>query len=315
MANKQPLLSICIPTYNRSRFLKESLERFRLAITPDMDIEVLVSDNCSPDNTSFVVQEAINNGLKCTYVKNESNIGPDGNFLQCFRIATGKYVWLCGDDDYLIPDNFKQLYDCIVAGNYGLVALNMDKTKYNYSTKVFTDSGEFLSEIHIWITFMSGNIFRKEVVNRIKSEKYNNSYLIQVPYFLTSATLDLPNLIYYPQVLECGADSVNNGGYNPFQVFCDNLLTIITEKVYSGDITEKQFKSIKKSIYCKWMISLVIRFFVEHNLGNFNIDDAFNILKRWYGKSFYFYWFTLIVVVKSLISKYIKRILLKSVVI
>lgn len=289
MNDSHCLLSICIPTFNRSEFLRTSLERFRKAIEPDMNIELLISDNCSPDNTPEVVAAAIHDGLKCTYIRNDKNIGPDGNFLQCFNKAKGKYIWLCGDDDFLLPESFRSLYDMLLSDEYGLIELNVDKNKYSLSPRIYKDTGEFLSDVHIWITFVSGNIFRKEVVNTIDGYKYDNTFLLQVPYFLASATIGLPNVIYYPKVLETGADSKNNGGYNLFQVFCENLLTIINELVILDKLTKKQFLDIKKSIFCKWMINYYDRLFIKKDYGNFEIDNAKEILYKWYGRELYYY--------------------------
>lgn len=305
MKNKQPLLSICIPTYNRASFLHTSLCRLQQGITAEMNIEVLISDNCSPDETPDVVNVAMDNGLECTYIRNDSNIGPDGNFLQCFHKAKGKYIWLCGDDDYLIPENLKQLYDTLKSGEYGLVELCQNKSQYGLQPKVFSDSGDFLSQIHVYVTFMSSNIFRKDAVSIIDGEKYKGSNLIHVPYFLTSATMGLPNVMYYPQILETGADSNNNGGYNLFQVFCENLLTIIHEKVEDGKLTERQFKCIKKSIFCKWMISYYAQFFFRHDYGNFMMENAKAILHKWYGAEVYYYY--------TIAKQYIKYVIRKIV--
>lgn len=54
MKDIKPYLSICIPTYNRSEVLKESL--MQLLKYEGDDIEVVISDNCSPDNTEEVVR-------------------------------------------------------------------------------------------------------------------------------------------------------------------------------------------------------------------------------------------------------------------
>ena len=52
--DKQPLLSICIPTWNRSKILSMSLDCFRKQLSSiDLsEIELFVSDNCSDDDTS-----------------------------------------------------------------------------------------------------------------------------------------------------------------------------------------------------------------------------------------------------------------------
>ena len=123
MKNNLPLLSICIPTWNRSKFLRISLESF-LEQIKDIDIselELYVSDNCSDDDTPNVVQEYIARKLPITYNRNETNIGAAGNFRKCMEWASGKYILLLGDDDILKPGAVKLILDVIRNNDYGLV--------------------------------------------------------------------------------------------------------------------------------------------------------------------------------------------------
>jgi len=98
----QPLVSIGIPTYNRaaSGRLKEVIER-SLRQTYQ-NIEVIVSDNCSADNTSEIVNSFSDPRLQ--YVRQESNIGANNNFNFCLDQAKGKYFLLLHDDDSIDPD-------------------------------------------------------------------------------------------------------------------------------------------------------------------------------------------------------------------
>jgi abequosyltransferase len=47
----RPLLSICIPTYNRSQYLKQALETYVSNAAFDDEVEIVISDNASTDNT------------------------------------------------------------------------------------------------------------------------------------------------------------------------------------------------------------------------------------------------------------------------
>lgn len=74
---KMPLLSICIPTWNRAKFLEQSLGRFTEQIkdiNPE-ELELYVSDNCSDDNTSDVAKHYIDAGLPIAY-----------NIKKCFSL-------------------------------------------------------------------------------------------------------------------------------------------------------------------------------------------------------------------------------------
>jgi glycosyltransferase involved in cell wall biosynthesis len=98
------LLSICIPTYNRLRYLKELMPQMLAAVKEAQaktgaEIELLVSDNAATDGTPEYL--ATLSAPFLAHWRNDENIGGDRNFLLCIRKAHGKYVWLFGDDDVL----------------------------------------------------------------------------------------------------------------------------------------------------------------------------------------------------------------------
>lgn len=102
MANaSHPLVSIGIPTYNRAgRHLGAVIER-ALAQTYK-NIEVIVSDNCSSDNTPDLVGSIRDPRLR--YFRQEANIGANNNFNFCLKQANGEYFLLFLDDDMIEED-------------------------------------------------------------------------------------------------------------------------------------------------------------------------------------------------------------------
>lgn len=97
---KNPLFSLCIPTCNRASFLDETL-RSIAANCRDIPCEIVISDNASNDNTSEIVAR-FQKKYNVRYLRNETNIGPAKNLCQAIDAASGKYVWLLGDDDPLV---------------------------------------------------------------------------------------------------------------------------------------------------------------------------------------------------------------------
>jgi glycosyltransferase involved in cell wall biosynthesis len=100
-ATMTPKLSICIPTYNRSKYLGELLDSI---IEQNIsNIEVIISDDCSPDDTSLLcaVYKQKLPGLK--FIQQKKNLGLDLNFLAAIEAAGSEYVWLVGDDDRFEP--------------------------------------------------------------------------------------------------------------------------------------------------------------------------------------------------------------------
>ena len=102
-------LSICIPTYQRAGHLRNCLHSLAQCRRPrDLELEVVVSDNGSADDTTAVVQAAMPN-LPLRYRRNDRNLGLARNFLQVVEAATGDFAWLLGDDDLLLEDALERL--------------------------------------------------------------------------------------------------------------------------------------------------------------------------------------------------------------
>ena len=96
-----PLVSIAIPTYNRAdRYLRQSLESALRQTYPK--IEVLVSDNCSVDDTAEFVTGITDRRLK--YFRHEQNIGPAENVNSCIAQVKGEYILVLHDDDVIDED-------------------------------------------------------------------------------------------------------------------------------------------------------------------------------------------------------------------
>ncbi len=96
------MVSIGIPTYNRAnRYLKECIQSAVNQTYPE--IEIIVSDNCSGDNTAGLVAGIGDPRIR--YFRHEKNIGANNNFNYCLEQAAGDYFLLLHDDD-LIDNDF-----------------------------------------------------------------------------------------------------------------------------------------------------------------------------------------------------------------
>ena len=98
---KTPLLSICIATYNRAGYIGGTLS----SIVPqlDDDVEVLVVDGASTDNTEEVVRKFSENESRVRYVRLPAKGGVDQDYDKTVELAHGEFCWLFTDDDLLRP--------------------------------------------------------------------------------------------------------------------------------------------------------------------------------------------------------------------
>lgn len=95
------LVTIGIPTYNRADgFLRHALES--VLSQTYQNLEIIVSDNCSRDNTEAVVKQYGDPRVK--YIRHNVNIGPLGNSNFCLDQAKGEYFLQLHDDDAIDQD-------------------------------------------------------------------------------------------------------------------------------------------------------------------------------------------------------------------
>ena len=161
----KPLLSICIPTYNRLPYLKELLTDLlpQLDAVDSGQVELIVSNNASTDGTENFCQSISRPYLRCR--KNEVNIGGDRNFLKCIQEARGEYVWLVGDDDLVPSGAVQKILDILGCLRPGLVISDF---AVSVERETYADYGEFLERncrnskaAALRHTLISANIFQR----------------------------------------------------------------------------------------------------------------------------------------------------------
>jgi glycosyltransferase involved in cell wall biosynthesis len=101
-----PKVSFIVPCYKFAHFLGECVNSI-LAQTYE-DFEVLIMDDCSPDNTREVAAEF--KDPRVIYIRNETNLGNIRNFNKGIELSRGSYTWLISADDRLRSKNVLQRY-------------------------------------------------------------------------------------------------------------------------------------------------------------------------------------------------------------
>jgi glycosyltransferase involved in cell wall biosynthesis len=93
----RPTVTFVIPCYNLAQFLPECVES--ILAQGYRDFEVLIMDDCSPDNTAEVALSFRDSRVR--HVRNPANLGHLANYNRGIALARGKYVWLISPDDRL----------------------------------------------------------------------------------------------------------------------------------------------------------------------------------------------------------------------
>lgn len=113
-----PKVTIMIPTYGQEQYIAEAVES---ALAQNYDnLEVVVADDCSPDNTREVVRRYAADA-RLRYVRNSPNLGRVGNYHNtAHNVATGEWAVNLDGDDYYTSKTFVR--DAMEA-----IAANADK--------------------------------------------------------------------------------------------------------------------------------------------------------------------------------------------
>jgi abequosyltransferase len=171
----KPLLSICIPTYNRATYLDACLGSLcRIRLEDRLNIEVVVSDNASNDNTCEIVRRR-QKELRIRYFRNEINLGGELNIFAAATRASSEYVWVFGDDDEFCEESLAQVLPHLKSGA-DLLVLNYSVWSKDMGTllkprglpwiagETYRNADDVLARLGIHLGYISSLIVRKNIL-------------------------------------------------------------------------------------------------------------------------------------------------------
>lgn len=125
------LLSIIIPTYNGGEYIDDNLSELisQYQSLHGKNVEIIISNNASEDNTDEIVQKYLGVCPQIKYIKRETNIGAMANFTESVIEAKGDFVFLLGDDDIICPQ-FINIIVSILKDNPSLGLLHWNRIDY-----------------------------------------------------------------------------------------------------------------------------------------------------------------------------------------
>lgn len=160
MGSRKPLVSICIPTYNSARYLRQCLESI-VAQTYD-NIEVIFSDNASTDETTTLLEEYTEQ-YGYALSRNAVNIGAGANFNKLIGMARGEYVVLYHADDIyaktIVEDSVQALNNDASVGLVGTLGTVIDHDgKYQYDIQLHDEVRRLKKNVYSYDEALLGAI-------------------------------------------------------------------------------------------------------------------------------------------------------------
>lgn len=185
----QPKLSICIATYNRGKFIGETLDSILSQMQPG--VELIVVDGASPDNTPEVMAQYLSRYPEIRYYREQENSGIDRDYDKAVGYARGEYCWLMTDDDLLCSGSVSRVLDSIDA-NTDLVVVNSEVRNADFSKSLESrflkfagdreyaamDGEKFFSEVANYLSFIGGVVIKRNLwLERDRSSYYGTLFI------------------------------------------------------------------------------------------------------------------------------------------
>lgn len=286
MDNTKFLLTVAIPTYNRSETLEKIINQ--LGQEKDQSFLILISDDDSPDNTGTMVKEYQKKMPNLIYHKNEINLGFSGNVCKLYELATTRYLWFLCDDDTVLPEAIKNILAALI--KYEPVAAIFNTTWVDsYGRKLMAGPQkdiiyDDLSQLTDYqplarTTFLSIVVVEKRLpVDSLKKTNYKNNVFFQ-------STLALMLLSDKFKFCEIASLIVHrNVGYKYGDFFKFNLIDYLKAVfIIEHKFDNKKFiKLAKRDIFSK------LQLYLSQKLGLFKYNSlptketARNVIK-YYG--------------------------------
>lgn len=244
-------------------------------------VAVVIGDNASSDETPEITQDFAEVWADTRVLRHEINVGPEENFCRCVEKVKSTYFWIIGDDDLPRAGAIPLLMDLLDTQQPDLVYLcsrwtttlsgHEEAGRVSALRAKLMDQQAFACNIHVWTTFISGTIVKRELAPDEALRRFTGSLLVQLSWVL-GALRDGRRFVHVtePCVL---ATAGNTGGYGVLKVFGNNFQRI-TREVFSRSDSQR---SLAEAIVLRTSIAFLpdlIWGVRQARLGSFDPNES-----------------------------------------
>lgn len=312
--SERPLLSICIPTYNRARILGETLTCFVQNPEFDDDVEIVISDNCSTDDTGAVARMFSEKYRNVRYFRNEENV-LDRNFIHVLDRAEGQYLKLLNDWVYMDVDSLlfmKQRLREHLDGRRPVFFTNgWLFTKRKQDVVDCTCLDEYIQTVSTFVTCNSiFGVWRDDWQRISDKDRYASYKIMQVDWSYQIASMGRGCIIYDRCLLgySCEMRNVVRSGYNWFQIHLDNYYRIMSVYRERGLVSDETMRRDSHYLLEHFAPEFCQIFLCHSNKKwQYATEGTWRMLMKYYKRDSFFYLFLLRLPLKWLLHKHVRN--------
>lgn len=320
MSNK--LLSICIPTYNRSECLRECLDSVLITIGGhERDIEIVISDNASTDNTGDIIRAFQEMHPWIRYHRNEQNIGAERNFRHVATLAQGENVWIFGDDDKMESNAIPSVLDSVRAG-YDLTICNYSSWDKQFALQLkqsafpegqdqaFDDPNKLMERFGLHLGYISSVVIKKALFLKLPAEEYEAYIEYGFPFLLAvynGVVMKRCKVNFIADPIFCNRGG-NSGDYDWYKYFVTGSSLIFDELLHKG-YTKTAVQAARHQVLKDFVIPSIVGLKLREN-GDKNKSVSKLLLKHY--KKNWLFWVRCVpvIIAPSFLLRFAKKILL-----
>ncbi len=260
----QPKVSICLPAYKQTEFLKKTLDS--IVFQTFTDYELIIADDTPGDSVEKLVDEYKNKfGTKLQYYKNTPALGSPQNWNEVMRKASGEYIKIMHHDDWFTyPDSLAYFVNEMEKNptvHFGFSASTGYNASKNNSTNNFP-SADFLIELKknpsiLFFTNLIGapsvTIFRNPPLNKFDRKL---KWLVDVDFYMRELE-KTKSFVYIEKNLVTSVSGVSHSITNE----CLNKEVQVFEYVYLYTKLKRNDNDDKK--YIDFFLSLFVTYNID----------------------------------------------------
>lgn len=146
-----PLVSVIVPNYNHASFIEQRIHS--IINQTYQNIEVLIMDDCSTDESRYIIKRVAKEDERISLMFNDTNSGsPFAQWEKGANWAQGKYLWIAESDDYAAEDMLALHVQALESNDRAVIA-------YSHSHMV-DERGKFLRDFKEDYGFIFGDASR-----------------------------------------------------------------------------------------------------------------------------------------------------------
>lgn len=291
----RPLLSLCIPTYNRANYLRASLES--LVVQPEISspyIEILVSDNASEDGTQSMVEEIAQKHPSIRYFRNETNIN-DRNFPLALTRARGEFRRLLNDNLLHLPGSLGRQLELVQSHRAHRPRISFYNRALHKGAPSSIQSYDSLDpvvhDMGLWLTSIATfGLWEEELAALVDPFAGCETKLWQVSAFMEIGAKHSGHFLLCQETLHSNqAVAAKDLSYGLFTVFHTNFLGLLQPHVGTS-IQQETVDSIEKELLLRFFSDRIVDFRLHRKKYRWSdTEDLLGALKATYRKKPY-YW-------------------------